>query len=55
MEADAGLIKREWKLARVIETVPSKDGLVRSVTIKDGQGREYERPVNRLCPLDFQQ
>lgn len=54
VEADIGLIKKEWKLVRVVQVIKSKDGLVRSATVRDGHGKEYERPVNKLCPVEFQ-
>lgn len=36
-----------WKLGRIIEIFPSKDGLVRAVKIKTQFG-EYLRPINKL-------
>jgi hypothetical protein len=46
-----------WKLGRVIEIVPSSDGLVRSVKVMtadvDGSKKEYSRPVAKLvCILE---
>lgn len=53
----------QWRLARVVEVVPSKDGLVRKVHVAmadarlDGRGRRkhpityLERPVNKLILL----
>ncbi|XP_055910549.1 uncharacterized protein LOC129944914 [Eupeodes corollae] len=40
----------KWPLARVIETHPGLDGLVRVVTIKT-QSSTLKRPVVKLCPL----
>jgi hypothetical protein len=42
----------EWPLARVIETYPGSDGLVRAVKVKS-KNKEYIRPVHRLCPLEY--
>ena len=46
-----------WKLGRVVETLPSSDGLVRSVKVltidSGGTRREYTRPVSKLvCILE---
>lgn len=39
-----------WKLARVIETHPGVDGVVRVVTLRTAQGT-IKRPVVKVCPL----
>lgn len=44
---DPDLPRSSWPLARVIETRPSGDGLVRTVRVKTGAST-YERPVHRL-------
>ena len=44
---DPDLPRSSWPLARVIETRPSGDGLVRTVRVKTGTST-YERPVHRL-------
>ncbi|XP_036148474.1 uncharacterized protein LOC118647529 [Monomorium pharaonis] len=41
-----------WPLARVKETHPSSDGVVRSATIQTSKGL-CKRPATRLCPLPF--
>ena len=38
-----------WKKAIVVDTHPGLDGLVRSVTIKDSDHKEYIRPIHKLC------
>jgi len=40
-----------WRLGKVIKLTFSKDGLVRSATVKIPSGREIRRPVNLLFPL----
>ena len=43
-----------WKLGRVVNTLPSSDGLVRSVRVQTydfGARREYTRPVSKLVCL----
>ena len=38
-----------WKKAIVTDTNPGSDGLVRSVTIRDSNHKEYVRPIHKLC------
>jgi ribosomal protein S28E/S33 len=53
----------QWKMGRVQETLPGKDGLVRVVKIKviekNDQGRKVAkflvRPVSKICPLVIQE
>lgn len=40
----------QWKLARVIQTFPGSDGLVRSATVKTASGI-YNRPITKLGVL----
>ena len=40
----------KWKYARVIETFPGKDGVVRVARVRTATG-EYKRPVSKLYPL----
>ena len=42
----------EWPLGRITEVHPGKDGLVHVVKVKVGKS-VYERPVHRLCPLEY--
>jgi len=42
----------DWPLARVKEVFPGADGLVRVVKVV-ARGKEYLRPVHRLCPLEY--
>ena len=42
----------EWPLGRIVEVYPSKDDLVRVVKVQS-KGKEYLRPIHRLCPLDY--
>ena len=48
---DDDLPRSSWKLARVIDTYPGKDGRVRKVKLKLGQGHDLERPVHKLIVL----
>ncbi|GFU71092.1 hypothetical protein TNCV_1216171 [Trichonephila clavipes] len=43
-----------WSLARVIQLIPGKDGLVRVARVKTETG-ELVRPVQRLCNLELQE
>jgi hypothetical protein len=42
-----------WRLAKVIELLPSSDGIVRKVRIKNSSG-EFERGITSLCPLELE-
>ena len=44
-------IPGRWPLARVIKSHPGKDGVVRVITIKTGDGKIYTRPVIKVVPL----
>jgi hypothetical protein len=48
---EAGPLRGEWKLGRIIETYPGKDGRVRAAKVKTSQG-VYTRPVTKLCLLE---
>ncbi len=41
----------QWTLGRVIRTIPSKDGLVRTVEIKTKSGT-FVKPIHKLCLLE---
>ena len=47
---DSDLFVRSWPLARVIQTHPGDDGLVRVVTVKTEKGT-YRRAIHKLVPL----
>jgi len=43
--------RNAWNIGRVIETLPSSDGLVRTVKVATKSGN-LTRPVHKLCPLE---
>ena len=47
---DYEIPRGKWKLARVEEVYPGKDGVVRNVLVKTQHG-QYKRSVQRLCVL----
>ena len=49
--ADPGLLRGEWKLGRVVEAYPGKDGRVRAAKVKTNNGF-YTRPVTKLYILE---
>ena len=49
---DEDLPRGQWRLGRIVETYPGRDGIVRSVLLKTGTGRELVRPVAKLCRLE---
>jgi len=48
---DDGLSRNQWKLGRVIETIKSKDGLIRTVVVKT-KDSTLRRPVQRISLLE---
>ena len=48
---DDSIRQKTWHLARVIRTMPSKDGTVRIVEVKTKNGT-YVRPVAKLHRLE---
>ena len=51
LEIDPNLPRGQWRLLRVVEILPSADGLVRRVVVSNSKGKIYERAVNRLVPI----
>ena len=47
-----GLGTGQWRLARVIELIPSSDGKVRKVKVKTSTG-VFLRAITNLCPLEL--
>jgi len=41
----------KWKLGRVVNVHPGKDGIIRVVTMRLGSGAELKRPTVKLCLL----
>ncbi len=49
---EEGLPRNKWRVARVINTHPSNDGMVRSVTVRlTPSGTELMRSINKLVLL----
>ena len=44
--------RKSWPLARVLRTMPARDGTVRVVELKTKDGT-YTRPVSKLHRLDY--
>ena len=40
-----------WKMARVINTIPSADSVLRKVTVKVSGGQTLDKPVQKLITL----
>lgn len=47
---DENLPPAQWKMGRIIETLPGKDGLVRNVMVKTEKSC-FKRPVQKICIL----
>lgn len=43
----------DWELARILELIPGKDNVPRVALVKTQNG-EYQRPVQRLHPLEME-
>lgn len=41
----------KWMLARIADTHPGKDGIVRVATLNLGHGYTIKRSFNKICPL----
>ena len=46
------VLRGHWLLARVVDTYPGEDGVVRSAKVKNPTN-EYVRPARRLCILEM--
>lgn len=44
----------KWSLARIVDTHPGSDGVVRVATVRTANGT-FKRPLVKLCPLPFDQ
>lgn len=45
----------KWNLARVVNTHPGKDGVVRVVTVRTANGTQFNRPIVNLCRLPVEE
>ena len=57
-EGQIGILVEEtkpnkWSLAKVISAIKGPDGLVRVIDVKTKGGLKLRRPVNKFCPLPF--
>ena len=44
--------RSQWRLGVITELHPGKDGFVRAVTLKTGNGNMLSRPIERLYPIE---
>lgn len=42
-----------WRLARIVDVHPGKDGFIRVVTVKTSTGI-YQRPLSKICVLPIE-
>ncbi|CAJ0605574.1 unnamed protein product [Cylicocyclus nassatus] len=52
--ADALQPRYTWKLGRIEELVPNKEGVVREAVVKLPSQRKIRRPINLLIPLELE-
>ncbi|EYC16490.1 hypothetical protein Y032_0033g2688 [Ancylostoma ceylanicum] len=43
----------QWPMALILELITSRDGKIRSVIIRTSTGREVQRPLNCIVPLEI--
>ena len=51
MLKDDNAVKGKWELARIVNTFPGKDNVVRTVEVQTKDGK-YVRPVAKLAKLE---
>ena len=44
--------KALWKLGRVVDTIISKDGVVRGLKLRQGSEYNVERPLQLVCNVE---
>ena len=45
--------KAQWRLGRVVRQIRGRDGVVRGVKLKLGNGYSVERPLQLMCDLEI--
>ncbi|CAJ0593115.1 unnamed protein product [Cylicocyclus nassatus] len=53
LDEDSQLNRGHWPMAVITQLVPSKDGEIRSAILRTTSGREIQRPLNRIVPLEI--
>ncbi|EYC18264.1 hypothetical protein Y032_0028g1766 [Ancylostoma ceylanicum] len=54
LDEDNYTSRGQWPLAVIIDIAQSRDGSIRSVILRTSAGREFQRPLNRIIPLEIQ-
>ncbi|RCN32919.1 hypothetical protein ANCCAN_21257 [Ancylostoma caninum] len=54
LDEDNFASRGQWPLAVIIDIIRSRDGSTRSVILRTSAGREIQRPLNRIIPLEIQ-
>ncbi|CAJ0607513.1 unnamed protein product [Cylicocyclus nassatus] len=53
LDEDSQLNRGHWPMAVITQLVLSKDGEIRSAILRTTSGREIQRPLNRIVPLEI--
>lgn len=50
---EKGLPRQQWKLVRITDVYPGRDGRIRACQIRTSEGTLLKRPVPMLFPLEI--
>ncbi|KAL6730714.1 hypothetical protein Aduo_001664 [Ancylostoma duodenale] len=53
LDEESQLSRGQWPMAVILELITSRDGEIRSVILRTSTGREIQRPLNRIVPLEI--
>ncbi|PIO58364.1 hypothetical protein TELCIR_20203 [Teladorsagia circumcincta] len=54
LDDDSPQPRGQWPMAVIIDLIRSRDGEIRSALLQNSTGRNVQRPINRLIPLEIQ-
>ena len=54
VQIKASIPRRSWKIGKIVELLPSSEGKVRAAKVLLGSESTVNRPLNLLCPIEFE-
>ena len=45
--------KAQWRIGRIQEFIKGKDGVIRGLKLKPGNGNTIERPIQMVCDMEI--